>query len=91
MRVEVEEEDVAADAAAFDTTVSSSMTMAGTGINSAKDTDAITDTITDAITMAVCTTPLHMITTTITTEQPATIMVEIAFMTIIMIGVIVTN
>jgi len=61
------------------------MAMTGTGIKSAKDTDAMTD----AITMAVCTTPLHTITTMITTKPPVTITVEIASMTITTRDVIV--
>jgi hypothetical protein len=47
-------------------------------MNNAKDSDAITA----AITMAVYTTPLHTITTMITTKPPATNTVEIAFMII---------
>ena len=89
--MEEEAEGVAAGAAAFDTTVSQIMAMTETAINSAKGKDAITETITNAITMAVCTTLLLMITTMITTELPVTITVEIAFMTDITIGVIVTN
>ena len=89
--MEGEEEDVAAGAAAFDTTVSQIMVMTETGINSAKGKDAITETIENAITMAVYTTQLLMFTTMITTELPVTITVEIAFMTDITIGVIVTN
>jgi hypothetical protein len=56
-------------------------------MNSAKNNDAIND----AITMAVCTTPLHTITTMITTKPPATNMVEIAFMITTTRDVIVTR
>ena len=41
--------------------------------------------------MAVFAIPIHMITTMITTEPPATITVEIAFMTIITRDVIVNR
>jgi hypothetical protein len=80
-----EEEDVAAGAAASDTTAQSATIMTGTGLNNAKDTNAITG----AITMAVYTTPLHTITTMITTKPPATNTVEIAFMIITTRDVIV--
>ena len=82
-----EEQDLAAGAAVSDTNAQPTTALTGTGINSAKDTDAITD----AITMAVCTTPLHTITTMITTKPLATNTVEIAFMIITTKNVIVNR
>jgi hypothetical protein len=87
LRGEGEGEDVAAGAAASAITAQPATATTGTGINSAKKTDAIKD----VITMAVCTTPIHTMTTMITTKPPVTITVEIAVMTITTIDVIVTN
>jgi hypothetical protein len=84
---EGEEEDIAAGAAASAITAQPATATTGTGINSAKNTDAIKD----VITMAVCTTPIYTMTTMITTQPPVTITVEIAVMTITTIDVIVTN
>jgi hypothetical protein len=82
-----EEEDIAAGAVASAITAQPATATTGTGINSATETDAIKD----AITMAACTTPLHTMTTMITTKPPVTITVEIAVMTLTTINVIVTN